>query len=82
MTTIEKIQSVKNAMPGISDERAKKEVKLLNWMIKWDDALKLMYADYSAKEKDNFPFIGFCIYIYENDKSLPKYFMARLTENN
>jgi hypothetical protein len=82
MTTAQKIESIKKAMPGISDQRAKKEVRLLNWITKWDEVLHIMYNDYSSKENEVLPFMGFCIYIYENDKSLPKVFINNLIENN
>lgn len=71
MTQQQKIEKVLQAMPGISANEAKKQVKLIDWLTKWDEVLKVMRKQYQAETGGTESQMEFNLFIYETDKHLP-----------
>lgn len=82
MTHKEKLAKVKASTPGISDKEAKEQVKIVNWMDKWDHVLRQAHLNYQIETKDEKPFIEFALTIYEGDPKFIQEYEKHLTRSN
>ena len=82
MTHKEKLAKVKASTPGISDKEAKEQVKIVDWLTKWDHVLRQAHINYQIETKDNQEYLEFCLGLYHNDKNFVKDYSKMLSRSN
>jgi len=82
MKQSEKIAMVKKYQPDISDKQARKDVRIVDWLTKWDDILQVMHRDYTRATQDKLTLMEFSMFFYETDRNFPREYAKRLTELN
>lgn len=77
MTPQHKIEKILKAFPGISLQEAKKQVRLIDWLTKWEPVLVQMRTQYQAETGGTESQMEFNMFIYQTNKHLPFDFERR-----
>jgi hypothetical protein len=82
MTQKQKIALVKAKQPNLSDKEARAQVKIIDWLTKYEQVLKVAHKNFMVETGEKVEFMRFAVTMYEDDPDFIKEYEKDLALNN